>query len=532
MNRKWIQKFNIVIIFLLLLSMALMGCSSSTSSGTNSGSSSNAGSSSGGDIHVAMDAQPPTLDPQISTTTATKEVARHIFETLFVLDPSYQVQPMLAESYDKSADGLTYTIHLRKGVKFHNGKEMTADDVVASMNRWLTKSTRASNSLGKATFTKKDPYTVELKLEKPTIGVMDVLASTNQFAAIMPKEVIDNAPEDGVKEIIGTGPFKYVEWKQDQYIKLTKYKDYQPVDAPSNGLAGKKEALVDNIIFDIVKDGSTRLAGISTGQYQFAYQIPYDNYDQIKNSPDVKPFVNLYGGVAFVFNKKEGPFVNEKMRQAVNLGIDNDKILLGAMGNKEFYRLDPGLMYKEQKKWYTDAGKESYNQHNTEKAKELIKESGYKGQVIRILTTRDYEYSYNSAVVMKQQLEDIGLKVKIDVVDWATLTEKRTNPSVWDAFITGFSPVSLPIQTLPLDPGYPGWPVDDKLQSYTEAIRTASSDEEALNKWKEMQAYCWNEYVPYIKIGDFFTLNAYRSKELKGMGYFEGIILWNTKLTK
>ncbi|MBV7505306.1 ABC transporter substrate-binding protein [Bacillus sp. sid0103] len=525
------KKLSWLISSLFILSIALIGCSSETSKETNE-SNNNTVTKKGGDIHIAIDAQPPTLDPQISTTTATKEIARHVFETLLVLNPKYEVEPMLAESYEKSEDGLTYTFHLRKGVKFHNGKEMTAEDVVASMNRWLVKSTRAANAIGKGQFVEKDPYTVELKIEKPTIGVLDVIASTNQFAAIMPKEIIDNAPKDGITEIVGTGPFKLVEWKPDQYIKLTKYDDYKPVDAPSNGLAGKKEVFVDNLVFDVVTDSSTRLAGITTGQYQIAYQISYDNYDQINSSPDIKPSLNLYGGVAFVFNKKQGPFTNQKLRQAVNTGINNEDVLMGALGNKKFYRLDNGLMYKEQAKWYTDAGKEFYNQHDKEKAKELLKEAGYNGEEVHILATRDYEYIYNTAVVMKQQLEAIGIKVKIDVVDWATLTTKRNDPSAWDAFITGFSPVSIPTQTLPLDPNYAGWPVDAKLQQLTEEIRTASSDKEAMAKWDELQAYNWKEYMAYINIGDFLTFSAYRDKEIKGNGYFEGIILWNTSLTK
>ncbi|WP_462413187.1 ABC transporter substrate-binding protein [Neobacillus sp. Marseille-QA0830] len=529
---KRFKKFSWLLTVLLLLSAALIGCSSDSTSGEKKPASGDSAVKKGGDLQVAIDAQPPTLDPQVSTTTATKEIARHIFETLLVLNPDYEVQPMLAEKVDKSDDGLTYTFHLRQGVKFHNGKEMTAEDVVASMNRWLTVSTRAANAIGKGQFTEKDKYTVELKVEKPTVGVLDVIASTNQFAAIMPKEIIENAPKEGVKEIVGTGPFKLVEWKPDQYIQVEKYDDYKPVEAKSDGLAGKKEAFVDNIFFNVVTDGSTRMGGLTTGQYQIAYQIPNDNYEQVDSSSDMKPILNLYGGLTFVFNKKQGPFTDQKLRQAVNTGINNKDVLMGAFGNDKFYRLDNGLMYKDQAKWYTDAGKEYYNQHDKEKAKQLLKESSYKGEEIRILTTRDYEYSYNSAVVLKEELEKIGIKVKLDVVDWATLTTKRNDPASWDAFITGFSPVSLPTQTLPLDPGYAGWPVDEKLQQYTEQIRTAASDQDAYKVWEQMQEYAWKEYVPYIKIGDYYTFHAYRNQEIKGNTYFEGMILWNTSLTK
>ncbi len=525
------KKMGLFIMF-VIVAIFTVGCSSDES-GTkkNNDTKDDAVVASGGDIRIAIDAQPPTLDPQTTTTTATKEIARHVFETLLVLDPNYEVAPMLAESFEKSEDGLTYTFKLREGVKFHNGKEMTAEDVVASMNRWLEKSTRAANAIGEGKFVVKGDYEVALEVGKPTIGIFDVVASTNQFAAIMPKEIIDNAPEEGITDIVGTGPFKLVEWKQDQHIHLEKYDDYQSLDTPANGLAGKKEALVDNLFFDIVNDGSTRLAGITTGQYDLAYQIPFDSYEQIKSSTDVTPSLNLYGGLSFVFNKKAGVFTNEKIRQAVNYGINNEDILFGAMGNKDFYRLDSGLMYQEQAKWYTDAGKEFYNQNDPEKAKELLKEAGYDGQEITILATRDYEYIYNSAVVMKEQLEKIGIKTKIDVVDWPTLVQKRTEPSGWDAYITAFSSVSIPTQLLALDPTYPGWPDSEKLKSLTEEIRSASSDEESFEKWAELQEYNWSEYMAYIKFGDFFTFAAYRDSII-GNEYFEGIILWNTSVKK
>ncbi|KAB2338602.1 ABC transporter substrate-binding protein [Cytobacillus depressus] len=525
-------KNHCILLMFLIFAIFIAGCSADKSDTKKSEKPEESTTIvSGGDIHVAIDAQPPTLDPQITTTTATKEIARHIFETLLVLDPNYEVAPMLAESFEKSEDGLTYTFKLREGIKFHNGKEMTAEDVAASMNRWLKKSTRAANAIGEGEFVVEDDYVVALKIKKPTIGIFDIVASTNQFAAIMPKEIIENAPEEGINEIVGTGPFKLVEWKQDQYVHLEKYDGYQSLNTPSKGLSGKKEALVDNIYFNIVNDGSTRLAGITTGQYDLAYQIPYDSYEQIKSSSDVTPLLNLYGGISFVFNKKEGVFTDEKIRQAVNLGINNEDILFGAMGNKDFYRLDNGLMYQEQAKWYTDSGKDFYNQNDTKKAKELLEESSYKGQTVRILATRDYEYIYNTAVVMKDQLEALGIKTEIDIVDWPTLTQKRTEPSSYDAYITSFSPVSIPTQLLALDPTYPGWAESEKLKSLTEEIRTASTDEEAFDKWVESQKYNWSEYVPYIKIGDFYTFSAYRDS-IAGNSYFEGIILWNTSLNK
>ena len=117
------------------------------------------------EMHIAVSANPPTLDTQISNSNIVGQIAYHIFEPLFAMDENYEPQPVLAESYEVSEDGLEYTIKLREGVKFHNGNEMTADDVVASMNRWIEKSPKANTLIGGSTFEKVDDYTVQRLLK-------------------------------------------------------------------------------------------------------------------------------------------------------------------------------------------------------------------------------------------------------------------------------------------------------------------------------------------------------------------------------
>ena len=125
---------------------------------------------------------------------------------------------MLAESYEVSDDGMVYTFKLRQGVKFHNGEEMKADDVVASMNRWLELSAKANTLIGGSVFEEVDDYTVKMTANQASSDIIMILASPIQFAAIYPKEVVESASEEGIKEYIGTGPYKLAEWKQDQYV--------------------------------------------------------------------------------------------------------------------------------------------------------------------------------------------------------------------------------------------------------------------------------------------------------------------------
>src|SRR5699024_3449061 len=125
------------------------------------------------------------------------------------------------------------------------------------------------NIFNGATWTAEDDYTVILELEKASSLTLDTMASAKQAAAIMPKEVVDAATADGVQEYIGTSPFKFVEWKQDQYIHYTKFEDYAALDSEADGLSGKKEALVDDIYIYMVPDTSTRIAGLQTDEYDF-----------------------------------------------------------------------------------------------------------------------------------------------------------------------------------------------------------------------------------------------------------------------
>ncbi|HET8532749.1 MAG TPA: ABC transporter substrate-binding protein, partial [Methylomirabilota bacterium] len=191
----------------------------------------------GGVLRVGNLGEPPALDAHWTTASITETLTNHIYEGLFSLDRDNKPIPMLAESYTVGKDGLTYTFKLRQGVKFHNGKEMTSEDVVASLNRWGKQSI-----YGKALFAQVaelrgvDPYTVEMKLKEKSAIVLISLAVPNNFGAIYPKEIAEKfAPEVKVTEYVGTGPYKLAEWKPDQYIRMVRFDDYKSRSEKPNG---------------------------------------------------------------------------------------------------------------------------------------------------------------------------------------------------------------------------------------------------------------------------------------------------------
>lgn len=478
---------------------------------------------SGGDLEFATNAQPPTIDPVMSTATATRDVARHIFETLITLDSDYQPVPMLAESWDESDDGLSYTFNLREGILFHNGEEMKADDVVASMDRWLERSATAQTLLSDAKFEEIDEYTVELNIVEPSALIIPVLGGTLQFPAIMPKETIDSATEEGIQEFIGTAPFEFVEWKQDQYIHLAKYDDYQPVDFPADGLSGEKVAHFDNVYIHMVPDPSTRLTGMQTDQYDIGYAFDYNMSDEVEAIPDVEaqiPFIGQYG---IVFNKFEGLFADVTMRQAIAAALDLEEI--ADAGLNGHYRMSPSFMQEEQKDWVSENGSDLYNNPDADEVKRLLDEAGYDDEPVRLITSRDYAYMYNSAVVIQEQLAKHDINLELEVYDWATVTNKRDDPSEWELFITGFPVTVTPVEQLFYNDTWVDGPYDDKTGDLLKEIIVAETQEESSAAWDELQGYSW-EFLPILKISDYTTIIGVHDT-VENFGFMDGPILWN-----
>ena len=311
----------------------------------------------GGILRVGNLGEPPALDAHWTTASITETLTNHIYEGLYSLDSSNRPIPMLAESHTVSKDGLTYTFKLRQGVKFHNGKEMTAEDVVASMARWGKQSI-----YGKALFAQVaewkavDKYTAEMKLKEKSAIVLISLAVPNNFGAIYPREIAEKfPPEVKATEWVGTGPYKLAEWKPDQYIRMVRFDDYKTRNEKPNGYGGGKTAYMDEIRWQPVPEVATRVAQVETGELDFADDLNLDAYDRLKKNPNLRPIVaKPYYWLVAVLNKKEGLMTNQKLRQAWQAAIDIEPIMKNvAGGHQEFYRMDASLAMVEITAWHT-----------------------------------------------------------------------------------------------------------------------------------------------------------------------------------
>jgi peptide/nickel transport system substrate-binding protein len=488
----------------------------------------------GGVIRVATNAEPSTVDWQSSTATATRLVAWHIFEGLFALDQDYQVKPLLARDYSVSPDGLRYTIRLRAGIKFHNGQPMGAEDVIASLTRWGKLS-----SGGRETFKfikqirKVGDATIEIELTRTFTPLITNLGDPKQAAVIMPKSVAETSGLKPATELIGTGPYMFKKWTPGQEIVLVRYPAYVSRSEDWGGITGRKVAYADEIDFFPVTDPQVRLAGVTTGQYDLALELPQDVYPGAKANPSLTPdIVKVFNWVGAVFNKAHGVFTDERLRQAALYAMNPADLMAAAVGPKEFWKLDPGLFFPEQKGLYSTAGSEIYNHQNLDKARALLKGAGYHDQKIVVMSTKDYTWNNNAAQVLVPELQAVGFNVDAQVYDWPTLLSRRTKKDLWDIFLTGFSPSIDPTAVIFFGSSWPGWyqsPVMDReLSQWSETPVTDAAARDTLMKQIQITFY---KEVPVAKFGNSYGLEVYNNRQLHGYTSFFDVRFWNTWVT-
>ena len=486
----------------------------------------------GGVIKAAIIGEPPSLDLHWTTATITQQITWHIYEGLFTYDKDYNAVPLLVDSHAVADKGRTHVFKLRRGVKFHNGRELGADDVVVSLKRWGRMATS-----GKAVWRNvegveaKDPFTVALYLKEPSGALLMGLARPNSGAVVYPKEVVAEAGEGQIKQFIGTGPYRFVEHRPDRHIKVARFKDYAARSEPANGPGGRRTAYADEILFLPVPDVAVRLAGVETGEYHFGQQIKADQYDRIKTMPGVVPGVlKPYSWSTAVLNHKQGLMTDKRLRQAIQAALDMEPIMAAGFGHKAFYRLDPGLLHVEQAQWHSKVGGEHYNQRNPARARQLLKDAGYTGQPLRWITTKEYEWMYKNALVARQQLEAVGFKIDLQVVDWATLVQRRNKPELWDVFSTGITFNPEPAFNTGVQCNWPGWWCHEDKEQWLDAVAKESDPRKRKAMWEKVQQLFYED-VGRIKFGDYFLLEVYR-KELRGFKPTPELQFWNAWLTR
>jgi len=528
------------IMLLTLVACGDTGTSQSADTGTSGTSSSSSGTETqpaaeGGardSLKIAMDGEVPSLDAHLSPAILSRFVTRYIFEGLLEFDSNYEPQLQLAESMEHNDDCTEWTFAIRKGVKFHNGEEMTVEDVVASLNRWKALSAAAASVISdEEAFEAVDDSTVRIKLQNPTFLFPYYMADTAQFAAIMPTSVVSDADADtGVKEIIGTGSMQLDEFRTSLYINLIRFDDYTPPNKPRDGFSGDKTAAVSEMRFDFVTDSATRIANGLSGDYDIIEKIDMDSLEQFEGQDDVQLLKGMTVTNLLVINKKEGIGTDINFRKAISYAVNVNEVSMAQYSAQEFVEITSSYMPSTFPLWYTDVADDLFNQQDLDKAKGFLAQSTYSGEEVNLVANSDNPANYGGALVISEQLKKIGINVNIIATDYATWLSNLGNTSLMDMFVTDLAPCAIPNTLRFISPVRTGFTNIPELQDILADMNKATEIEEAQELWVQGQRLA-EENAIVVVLGHNYNVNAAKSNVV-GYETLSGVCLWDTYATE
>ncbi len=393
----------------------------------------------GGDIVITYKDDVATLDPAIGYDWQNWSMIKSIFDGLMDYVPgTTELRPGLAESYEISDDGQTFTFHLRPGVKFHNGREMTAEDVKYSLDRVTNPATQSPGAGffgsiqgydamadGSATSLDGvkviDPATVEITLSRPDATFLHVMALN--FASIVPKEAVDAAGADFGKEPVGTGAFKLAEWTIGQRLVFEKNPDYWREGVP----------YLDHITFEVGQEPIVALLRLQNGEVDVPGDgIPPAKFTEVMADPEQAARVVVGGQLQtgyVTMNVKMPPFDNKAVRQAVNMAINKERItqIINGRAVPATQPLPPSMP------GYTE-GYAGYP-YDPEKAKAMLADAGFPDGFETELFVMNTDPNPRIAQAIQQDLAGIGIKASIQSLAQANVIaaggEEDQAPMIW-----------------------------------------------------------------------------------------------------
>lgn len=468
------------------------------------------------------------LDPVVSSAGITKNHGYMIYDTLFGVDSDGTVRPQMLDSHDISEDGLTYTFTLRDGLKWHDGGPVTAADAVASLNRWAARDGTAKILFSRiADFGAVDDRTFKFVLNEPFGAAIDVLAKgSGRIPFIMPERVAKTDPKEQITEFVGSGPFVFVEseWVPGNMVVYRKNEDYVARSEPASGTAGGKRVNLDRVIWKILPDKQSAVSAIQAGEIDLWASPPLDLLPILEADPNIK-LVNhdttgYYGYL--VPNHSHPPFDNAKAREALAWLTDQANIMLAMVGSADRGTACASI-FTCGTPMSSDVSNEAITGVDAEKARALFEEAGWDPATpIVLLDPADLPAAHAATLVTAQALRSIGLTADVQVMDWATLTNRRksTKPSSeggWDIFVTygsGLSksnPLFHSSYSASCEKPWWSYACDEELEDLRAQWALADSLEEKQRVAKDYQRRAFSIHSPWLPLGQWIQPMAARS---------------------
>ncbi len=456
-----------------------------------------------GVLKVAVPSNLNTLDPAKSKIGEEYNYHFLVFNALTLIDREMAVKPDLAERWEASKDLKTWTFYLRKGVKFHHGRELDGEDVIASFKRILDKATGSPARVNLQiieTMEAVDRHTVRFTLNIPYAGFAEVLGERQ--AKILPRDRLDTV----TTAPIGTGPFKFKEFLPGDHLSLVKNADYYEKGVPA----------LDGVIFKIIPESAAATTALQTGDVDLVWSVPLEAIDKLKANPAIQvDAVPTSSWDVVVMRNDQPPFNNGKVRQALFLIADKAelvKIALFGHGSPTHSPIPPGHAYFNREIPFVKP--------DIAKARQLLAEAGYpNGLDVRLYIPEGRPTRERLGIALREMAKPIGVRIELQRVPWDKFVadiEGKANFHT-DGF---FSRPTVDTSLYPWYHSTGSWNAltwhygNPAVDQILDAARKTASDAERKRLYQEFQAAVAREgpgIVPYV----LNHVNAYR-QEVKG----------------
>jgi peptide/nickel transport system substrate-binding protein len=471
-----------------------------------------------------------------------------VYDTLLAMDSHFKIQPQMAE-YKISDDKLTYTFTLRDGLKWHDGAPVTAEDCVASLQRWGKKDGMGQKLMDfTASLTAPDAKTIVLKLKEPYSLVLDSIGKPSSLVPfMMPKRIAETPPDKAIPEQIGSGPFKFVKEEFQPGVKAVyaKNADYVSRKEPASWTSGGKVVKVDRVEWVTMADAQTAVNALQSGDIDFLENPSFDMLPILKKDKElhIQTLSKLGFQTIARMNFLYPPFDNVKVRRAAQMAISQKPVLDALVGNSEYYKTCGAVFVCGTPLASEAESAPIVKGDDMAAAKKLLAESGYDGTPVVLMAPGDVVTLKAQPIVIAQQLREAGFKVDLQATDWQTVVSRRAlqkppKDGGWNMFCTNWvaPDVMNPVANVMLNSkgkkgGWFGWPDDPTMEGLIDKFVRATNSDDQRKIAEDIQKRVM-EQVTYIPLGQYEAPSVWRTS-LKGV--LDGPatpIFWNIEKTE
>ncbi|HET6238364.1 MAG TPA: ABC transporter substrate-binding protein [Acetobacteraceae bacterium] len=485
------------------------------------------------------------LDPIWTTATVTRNHGFLVFDTLFGQDETFKPSPQMAAGATAEADGKTWTIKLRRGLLFHDKTPVLGRDCVASLQRW-GKRDAFGQALMAATdeISAPDDTSIRFRLKKPFPLLPAALSKfTTVIPVIMPERLAKTDAFTQVTEMVGSGPYRFMASERNvgNQVVYEKFAAYQPVESGTpSWTAGPKIANFERVVWKIIPDSATASAALQNGEIDWWETPPNDYLALLRKNPNVEvKLIDPTGSVAILrMNQLVPPFDNPAIRRVVVEAVSQADYMTAVAGtDRSMWRTGVGVFTPDTPLASSDGLSVFNDKPDYDKVKRDLAAAGYNGEKIVQLTVSDLPVLTAECAVGADMFRKMGMNLDEQVMDWGSVVARRAKKDPpdkggWNVFFTGWSGTDMfnPAGHLSLRgngaSAWFGWPTAPKI----EELRSAWFDAPDLAAQKQICAEIQTQVlidVPYVPLGQYFTLQAYR-KSLAGV--LTGLsMFWNVK---